>query len=469
MVEQKNRTEVLKILIVEDELIVADEIQRKLKKSGYTVLDTAVSRDEAVALALRYKPGLVLMDIKLQGEMVGVDAAQEITDALDIPIVYLTAYSDRKTLERAKITEPYGYLLKPFSERELHVAVQIAVYKHRTERKLRETERKFRVLFEKSLDVIIIVNSETEEILDANPRVEEVLGYRYDKIKGKKFSGLFPPKPELSTDELLERTKAHDAVFASQNFIRKDGSTCPMDLTAGIIPWDGSYAIHVTLRDVTERKINEDRMYKLFREREVLIREVHHRVKNNLQVISSLLDFQADGIRDEDTEQILRESKNRIISISRIHEQLYRADDIAEIDISGYINDLIDDLITSYGVTVIEIKRDIEEICLDIGQVIPIGLIINELISNSLKHAFQINQSGRISVNLTSEADKITVSIQDTGSGLPREVDPFSANTVGLRIVRLVARQLGASISYSNDKGAKFSFTFVKREGEAMI
>ncbi|MFP4384713.1 MAG: sensor histidine kinase [Spirochaetia bacterium] len=469
MVEQKKRTDKLKILVVEDELIVADEIQRKLKKNGYTVIDTAVSRDEAVTLALRHKPDLVLMDIKLQGEMVGVDAAQEITDALDIPIVYLTAYSDRKTLERAKITEPYGYLLKPFSERELHVAVQIAVYKHYTERKLRETERKFRVLFEESLDVIIIVNSETGRILDANPRITEVLGYKYDIIKGKQFSDLFLPEPQLSTEDLLERTKAHDAVFASQNFIRQDRSTCPMDLTAGIIPWNGSYAVHVTLRDVTERKLNEDRMYKLFREREVLIREVHHRVKNNLQVISSLLDFQAEEISDEKLKQILQESKNRITSISRIHEQLYRADDIAQIDISGYLNDLIDDLIASYGVTDIEIKRNIQEICLDIGQVIPIGLIINELISNSLKHAFKKALSGVISVTLSSADNEVTVSIQDTGPGLPPGMDPFSANTVGLRIVRLVARQLGAVISYSAESGAKYSFTFTRHDGTNLI
>ena len=128
------------IMVVEDEGVISKDIQNMLRNLGFSVPAIAFSGEEAIKKAAETHPDLVLMDIVLEGKMDGVEAAEQIRDRFDIPVVYLTAYADDNTLQRAKVTEPYGYILKPFEERELHTAIEIALYKHRMERKLRESE-----------------------------------------------------------------------------------------------------------------------------------------------------------------------------------------------------------------------------------------------------------------------------------------------------------------------------------------
>ncbi|MGD8445124.1 MAG: response regulator, partial [Desulfobacterales bacterium] len=138
------------ILVVEDESIIAIDIRNRVLNLGYGVSGAAATGEDAIAIAEETLPDLVLMDIKLRGEMDGVEAASRIRLDLDIPVVYLTAYANASTLERAKFTEPFGYLVKPFEDTELQAALEIALYKHRMERKLRESEKRFRRLFENS-------------------------------------------------------------------------------------------------------------------------------------------------------------------------------------------------------------------------------------------------------------------------------------------------------------------------------
>ncbi len=141
------------IMLVEDEIIVAADVKNRLENMGYVVLGIFDTGEEAIQKAGELKPDMVLMDIVLKGEMDGIDAAQKIRELFDIPLIYLTAYSDKKTLERAKVTEPFGYVLKPFEDREIQSAIEMALYKHQMEKKLKESEEKYRKLVEKFLRV----------------------------------------------------------------------------------------------------------------------------------------------------------------------------------------------------------------------------------------------------------------------------------------------------------------------------
>ncbi|MDO5835558.1 MAG: response regulator [Methanobacterium sp.] len=141
------------IMLVEDEIIVAADVKNRLENMGYEVLGIFDTGEEAIEKAGELKPNLVLMDIVLKGEMDGIDAAQKIRELFDIPIIYLTAYSDEKTLQRAKVTEPFGYVLKPFEDREIQSAIEMAIYKHKMEQQLKESEEKYRKLIEKFLRV----------------------------------------------------------------------------------------------------------------------------------------------------------------------------------------------------------------------------------------------------------------------------------------------------------------------------
>ncbi len=141
------------IMLVEDEIIVAADVKNRLESMGYEVLGIFDTGEEAIQRAGELRPRLILMDIVLKGEMDGIDAAQKIRELYDIPIIYLTAYSDEKTLQRAKVTEPFGYVLKPFEDREIQSAMEMALYKHEMEKKLKASEEKYRKLVEKFLRV----------------------------------------------------------------------------------------------------------------------------------------------------------------------------------------------------------------------------------------------------------------------------------------------------------------------------
>lgn len=181
-----------RILIVEDEAITAKDIQMTLQDLGYEVAGTAASGEEAIQKAAEHKPALVLMDIRLQGEMDGIEAASRIRSSLDVPVVYLTAHSDKATLERAKITEPFGYILKPFEERELHSNIEMALYKHKTERKLKENYSQLQDTFASIIEAIEkmiqvsapVVNKHQQKVTQLSCAIAQEMEIQEDDIEG---------------------------------------------------------------------------------------------------------------------------------------------------------------------------------------------------------------------------------------------------------------------------------------------
>ncbi len=189
---------IAKILIVEDERIVGEDIKVRLKKLGYSVPSIAHSGEEAIEKVKVLKPDLVLMDIVLDGEMDGIQAASIITSLYNIPVVYLTAHADPKTLERAKITEPYGYVLKPFNDRDLNISIDIGLHKHRMEKKLRETEEKLRKILEdtiKALSSVIELRDpytagHQRRVSDLSCAIAAEIGLSPEQINGLRLAGL---------------------------------------------------------------------------------------------------------------------------------------------------------------------------------------------------------------------------------------------------------------------------------------
>jgi PAS domain S-box-containing protein len=179
-----------RILVVEDEAIVAEDIGRSLLNLGYAVASKASSGKEAIKKAQETNPGLVLMDIVLQGEMDGIETANQIKTLFDIPVVYLTAFSDEKTLERAKITEPFGYMVKPFRERELHIIIEMALFKHSIEKKLKESREWFSVTLKSIGDAVIATDPEGY-VLFMNPVALSMTGWKLEEARGKPLKDIF--------------------------------------------------------------------------------------------------------------------------------------------------------------------------------------------------------------------------------------------------------------------------------------
>jgi PAS domain S-box-containing protein len=281
-----------RILIVEDESIVARDVQLVLTNLGYTVLAVASSGKAAIRKTAELRPDLVLMDIMLQGELDGIQAAQQIHTLYDVPIIFLTAYADEKILQRAKITEPFGYILKPFEEKELYTNIEMALYKHRMERKLRESEERHRSLIENISDVIMILEQDGI-IRYQSPSFEQTGGYKPKELTGKSIFNLIHPQDVSHTaDALAHSAQNPNHSFSMQLRLRhKDGSwhiyeaigTNLLDnpILAGIV---------INCRDVTRRKLIEETLQQRNREL-ALLNEANQALSATLDQDQVLLTF----------------------------------------------------------------------------------------------------------------------------------------------------------------------------------
>ena len=216
--------------------------------------------------------------------------------------------------------------------------------------------------------------------------------------------------------------------------------------------------------DITEKILSEQKLKESLSEKEVLLKEVHHRVKNNLQVISSILNLQSSYVKDENTLNILRESQNRIKSMSFIHESLYKTDDFSKINFSEYISSLSKNLVHSYVIysNLVELDLSLEEVFLNLDLSIPCGLIINELVSNALKYAFIDHKKGKIKIELFEKKGVINLIVQDNGLGLPDNINYKETESLGLQLVITLAEQIDAEVILDNTKGAKYTIIFKK-------
>jgi len=223
----------------------------------------------------------------------------------------------------------------------------------------------------------------------------------------------------------------------------------------------GKAAVSVGI-DITYRVQAEEQLKSSLKEKEVLLKEIHHRVKNNLQVISSLLKLQSGYVKDEDTLALFQDSYNRVRSMALIHENLYRSSDLGVIDVADYIRNLTANLLGSYTRSDrhIDLKLDLEHHWLDVDTAIPCGLIINELVSNSFKYAFEMITEGQIYVKFTRERDQFLLVVRDNGIGLPADFDMTTIESLGLQLVQNLTAQLGGDISLDSCKGTCFTITF---------
>ncbi|MGL5080738.1 MAG: sensor histidine kinase [Microcoleaceae cyanobacterium] len=225
--------------------------------------------------------------------------------------------------------------------------------------------------------------------------------------------------------------------------------------------------VMVLVRDISDRKQVEEELRTSLLEKELLVREVHHRVKNNLQVISSIFSLQSQTTDDPELLSVLDESQDRIRSMALIHEQLYQSNSLARINFEEYIKSLTQNLRYSYNTKfkTMSFQLEIEPIVLNLDTAIPCGLLINELVSNALKHGFLPRQSGEIGIKLftiDSEKNKLCLVVQDNGMGLPKQFDINCTSSLGLRLVRALTRQLKGELEMYNQNGAVFKITFFK-------
>jgi PAS domain S-box-containing protein len=303
--------------------------------------------------------------------------------------------------------------------------------------------------------LIEMVNAQTERLF-GYPRAE-LLGQPVEMLVPERFRSLHPAlRGAFFTAPQSRPMGAGRDLYAR----RRDGSEFPVEIGLNPIETgDGSMVLSAIV-DISDRKQKEAHITAALREKDILLAEVHHRVKNNLQIIISLLDLQASRIDDARLVDLLRESQSRLRSMALIHQTLYESNDFAAVDFARFLNALVPMLASSYAADPgrVVVVIDAEAVKLPINLAIPCGLVVNELIANALKHAFPGERRGEIRVSLArAEPDRVTLTVSDDGVGMPDTVDPAIAETLGLQLVTLLAEQIGATLTI--ERGAPTSFT----------
>jgi PAS domain S-box-containing protein len=244
---------------------------------------------------------------------------------------------------------------------------------------------------------------------------------------------------------------------------RADGVEFPVEISLNPIETDDDPMVLCAVVDISHRKQEAERVLAALREKEILLGEIHHRVKNNLQIVCSLLELQWARVTDPTALSLLRDSQNRIRSMALIHQTLYGSKDFARVDFAAFLDSLLPVVTEAYGTRSrhISIRVDVEPVRFPINTAMPCGLIVNELITNAFKHAFAGRDQGEIRVALTRQlGDEVLLSVSDDGVGLPDDADPEQTGTLGLQLVRLLTNQLAGDLSINRANPTRFSVRF---------
>ena len=332
---------------------------------------------------------------------------------------------------------------------------------------IKDREEHLSLITDNMLDLMFQVNS--EGIFEyVSPSIKDLLGYEAEDIIGKRdyefINMVHPDDFEILMDTIQLVIQTLKPNRAQHRFKHADGHYIWVETVGNPLSNDKkefSGAVYIT-RDITELKKVENQLKSSLEEKEVLLREIHHRVKNNMQIISSLLNLQSRYLNDEKTVNVLTESRNRVKSMAMVHEELYRSHDLSKIDFADYIRRLLSGLFSSYGVdkNVIKPEINVENVLLNINMAVPCGLIINELVSNSLKHAFLQGQNGKISIIFHPNEGKYVLKVADNGAGFPENIDFENTKTLGLQLVNTLVKQLSGSIDICRSSGTSFKIIF---------
>jgi len=314
---------------------------------------------------------------------------------------------------------------------------------------------------ETTTDGIFIVNP-NGNLQYVNPAYVQMLGYRTpaDLLGSDWAAHYLPDENERVLAEIAPHLEAAGVWSGEIAARRANGDAFIKELSITVTATGESVGV---CRDISERKRAEQQLKDSLEEKDLLLKEVHHQVKNNLQVISSIFSLQSQAIADPQALAIFEESQNRISSMALIHEKLYQSEGLANIDFADYIRDLASHLLASYNVNPDRVATDlrIDNIHLTLDSAIPCGLLINELVSNSLKHAFPGDRGGHISIELGAIAPgTLRLQVTDDGVGLPEGLDLAQTNSLGMCLIDSLTRQLAGTLEVANTPGACLRVTF---------
>jgi len=476
-------------MVVEDESIISEDIKRTLIYLGYDVVATCPSGEKAIPTADELLPELILMDIKLEGDLDGIETAEKIYKKHRIPIIFLTSYSNDKTLEGAALSEPYGYVLKPFEERELHATIEMAFYKHKMQKKLRRKEKKYRDIFENAIEAIFVLQGDYFQFF--NNQMIEYTGYSEEDLKLKPFFEIIHPEDRIVAISNYRRRIQHEEVpnYNSYRFIGKDSEVKWMKVNSVVIDWEGETATLNFMSDETEQKLAEikqrslvDKLERVNAELKDFAYIVSHDLKAPLRAISSLANWISTDYADNFDEDGKEQMKLLISRVKRMHNLIVGIleysrvgrikEEIVEIDLEELVGEAIDIISPPENIK-IEVEGKLPDIQFERTR---IDQVFQNLISNAVK--FNDKEEGKISISCTSQGKNWQFRVSDNGPGVEKRHfdrifkifqtlqprDEFESTGVGLTLIKKIIEQYDGKIWIESvvGEGTTFLFTIPK-------
>lgn len=343
------------------------------------------------------------------------------------------------------------------------------------QQRLSELER-FRALLDETNEAIFLCEVPSGRFADVNKSACQQLGYSSSQMLGMRVDDIIAPDKmeemrtiifSLFDGKHLQNRKTIETVLMGG-----DSSQTNVEMSISLVRFGDAFYTVMVAHDITERKIFEDALKSSLQEKEVLIKEIHHRVKNNMQIISSLLNLQKQYVNDEEAVNVLKESQNRVKSMAMIHEKLYKSRNFSEINFADYIRSLVSDLFYSYGVDSNRIRTIIvlDEVMMGLETAIPCGLIVSELVTNTLKYAFPHQEEGEFRIELHAYEDGFyELMISDNGVGIPENFDLDETETLGLQLVKSLVNQLEGTVKLIREGGTMFKIKFKELEYKERI
>ncbi len=331
----------------------------------------------------------------------------------------------------------------------------------------RHWEERFRRVVEFAPNAMVMINS--AGCIDMlNHQAERLFGYQRSELLGQPVEILVPERfrahhPEkrmaFAADPQARPMGAGRDLYGR----RKDGSEFPVEIGLNPIETGDGVMVLSAIVDISDRKQKEERIQAALKEKDLLLGEIHHRVKNNLQIVHSLLDLQASRIDDSQIQDMLKDTQNRVRSMALIHQTLYQSNDFAKVDFRAFLDALLPTLIDSCRLDGLHITLEVavDHKFLPINSAVPCGLLVNELVTNALKHGFQQRQHGQISVSLLAHTPGwLQLEVCDDGCGIPADIDIEQLDTLGLSLVQLISQQLMGQLQISRADPTRFTLQF---------
>lgn len=486
-----------KILVVEDEIIIAMEIADRLKSMGYDVLRIVSNGNDAIRTAQNEQPDLILMDIMIQGNIDGIETATRIRTKIDIPVIYLTANADESTLERAKVSDAFGYLIKPFEEKELNTTIEMALYKHRMEGKLRENEERFKSLVENS-SIGIFRLSKEGRILHSNPTFIKLFGFmKLNELVGKDISDFFIGGKQVM-QEIADIVNEFGNIERHKiELINSKGEKVVVSLGGNFVKWQNEILyFDGTIEDITKQVLYEAELIKAKEKAEEsdrlkteFLAGMSHEIRTPINTIMSylsLLNDELDTSPDSRYKEIFSAIEVGSLRLTRTIDSILNMAQFksgtfdvfkTKIDV---VNEIIRNLYEEFKFTAKQRGLELNLITTSESSVV-LGdkYSLSQLFVNLIDNALKYTKDGHIEIRVYNDNDgALSVDIEDTGIGISEEFLPtlfkpftqeeqgytrkFDGNGLGLALVKKYCELNEAIVKVESEKnkGSKFTIKF---------